>query len=99
MADIALGSLQWVQFEVVFFNFLLDVRGKIAGALCPLYGGLAVGLAIGTYFVCRHSIAPLTGLHDGITSPTVVGTAAFLHENTFCPYFDGLTNHGNQPPF
>jgi hypothetical protein len=99
LGDIALGSLQRVQFEVVFLNFFLDVSGEIAGSLCPFDRGFTIGLAIGTCFIGHHSITPFAGLHDGITSPTVIGTAVLLHEDTFCSHFDGLTNHGNQPPF
>jgi hypothetical protein len=99
LGDIALGSLQWVQFEVIFFNFLFEMSGEIAGPLCPFDRGLTIGLAIRTCFIGHHSVTPLARLHDGIASPTVVGTAILLHEDTFCSYFDGLTNHGNQPPF
>jgi hypothetical protein len=75
------------------------MSGKIAGSFCPFNGGLTIGLAIGTYFVSDHSVTSLAGLHDGITSPTVVGTACLLHEDAFCSHFDGLTNHGDLPPF
>jgi hypothetical protein len=74
------------------------VRGEIAGSFCPFQGGLRISFAIRTRFECHHSITPLAGLHDGITSPTVVGTAILLHEDTFCSHFDGLTNHGSLPP-
>jgi len=74
------------------------VRGEIAGSFCPFQGGLGISFAIRTRFECHHSITPLAGLHDGITSPTVVGTAILLHEDTFCSHFDGLTNHGSLPP-
>jgi hypothetical protein len=99
LAYISLRGLQRVQFEIIFFNFLLDVGGKVAGPFCPFDSGLTIGLAIGTYFVTYHSVTPLAGLHDGITSPTVIGTACFLHEDAFCSHFDGLTNHGDLPPF
>jgi hypothetical protein len=99
LAEISLGSLQRVQFKVVFFHFFFDVSGEIAGPFCPFDGGLTIRLTIGTCFVCYHSITPFAGLHDGITSPTVVGTAALLHEDTFCSHLDGLTNHGDLPPF
>jgi len=99
LGDVTFGSLQRVQFEVIFLNFLLDVSGEIAGSLCPFDRGLTIGLAIGTCFIGHHSITRFAGLHDGITSPTVIGTAVLLHEDTFCSHFDGLTNHGNQPPF
>jgi len=75
LAYVSLGSLQRVQFESVFFDFLLDVSGKIAGSFCPFYRGLTIGFAIGTYFISDHSVTSFAGLHDGITSPTVVGTA------------------------
>jgi hypothetical protein len=75
------------------------VSGEIAGSLCPFDGGLTIGLTIGTRFEYHHSITPFAGLHDGITSPTVVGTAVLLHEDTFCSHLNGLTNHGNLPPF
>jgi hypothetical protein len=99
LAHISLRGLQRVQFEGVFFDFFLDVSGKIARTFCPFNGGLTIGLAIGTYFISNHSITPFTGLHDGITSPTVIGTACLLHEDTFCSHFDSLTNHGDLPPF
>jgi hypothetical protein len=99
LAHISLRSLQGVQFEIVFFNFFLDVSGKIAGSFCPFNRGLTISLAIGAYFVGYHSVTPLAGFHDGITSPTVIGTACLLHEDTFCSHFDGLTNHGDLPPF
>jgi hypothetical protein len=75
------------------------VGGEIAVPFCPFNAGLRIGLTIGTYFIGHHSITPFAGLHDGITSPTVVGTAILLHEDTFCSHLDGLTNHGNLPPF
>jgi hypothetical protein len=75
------------------------VGGEIAWPFCPFDGRLTVGLAIRAGFVFHHSITPFAGLHDGITSPTVVGTATLLHEDTFCSYLDGLTNHGDLPPF
>jgi hypothetical protein len=75
------------------------VGGKIAGPFCPFDGGFTIGLAIGTCGIFNHPVTPFAGLHDGITSPTVVGTAILLHENAFCSYFDGLTNHGDLPPF
>jgi hypothetical protein len=99
LADASFGSLQRVQFEFILFNFLLDVCGKIAGSFCPLSGGLAIGLAIRTGRKFCHAITPLAGLYDGITSPTVIGTAVLLHEDTFCSYLDALTNHGYLPPF
>jgi hypothetical protein len=75
------------------------MSGKIAGSLGPLDGGFTIGLAIRASLVIHHSITPFAGLHDGITSPTVVGTACLLHEDAFCPHFDSLTNHGDLPPF
>jgi hypothetical protein len=99
LAYISLRGLQRIQLEIIFFDFLLDVSGKVAGPFRPFDRRLTIGLAIGTYFVSDHSVTPLAGFHDGITSPTVVGTACLLHENTFCSHFDGLTNHGNLPPF
>jgi len=99
LADISLGSLQRVQFKVVFFHFLFDVSGEIAYSFCPFDGGLTIGLTIGTRFVYHHSITPFAGLHGGITSPAVIGTAVLLHEDTFCSHLDGLTNHGALPPF
>jgi hypothetical protein len=99
LAYISLRGLQRVQFEIIFLNFLLDVSGKVAGPFCPFDRGLTIGLAIGAYFVSDHSVTPFAGFHDGITSPTVIGTACLLHENTFCSYFYGLTNHGDLPPF
>jgi hypothetical protein len=75
------------------------MSGEIAGAFCPFDRGLTIGLTIGPYFVRYHSLTPFTGFHDGITSPTIIGTAVLLHEDAFCPNFDGLTNHGDLPPF
>jgi hypothetical protein len=72
---------------------------KITRSLCPFDRRLTIGLTIGTHFVYDYSITPLAGLHDGIASSPVVGTAVLLHEDTFCSYFNGLTNHDNQPPF
>jgi hypothetical protein len=99
LAYISLRGLQRVQFEIIFFNFLLDVSGKVAGPFCPFDRGLTIGLAIGTYFVSYHSVTSFAGFHDGIASPTIIGTACLLHEDTFCSHFDGLTNHGDLPPF
>jgi hypothetical protein len=99
LAYISLRGLQRVQFETIFFDFLLDMSGKIAGTFCPFNRGLTIGLAIGTHFISGHSVAPFAGFHDGITSPTIIGTACFLHEDTFCSHFDSLTNHGDLPPF
>jgi hypothetical protein len=99
LAYISLRGLQRVQFEMIFFNFLLDVSGKVAGPFCPFDRGLTIGLAIGTCFVSDHSVTPFAGFHDGITSPTIIGTACLLHEDTLCSRFDGLTNHGDLPPF
>jgi hypothetical protein len=73
--------------------------GEIAGSLCPFDRGLTIGLAIGSGFEGHHTITTLAGFHDGVASPTVVGTAILLHEDAFCSYFDALTNHGTQPPF
>jgi hypothetical protein len=75
------------------------VGGEIAGSLGPFDRRFTIGFAIGTGFVTHHPVTPLAGLNDGITSPTVVGTADLLHENAFCPYFDGLADHGALPPF
>jgi hypothetical protein len=99
LAYISLRGLQGIQLEIIFFDFFPDVSGKVAGSFRPFYRRLTISLAIGTYFVTDHSITSLAGFHDGITSPTVVGTACLLHEDTFCSHFDGLTNHGNLPPF
>jgi len=81
------------------FYFLLDVRGKVAGSLCPLDGRFGVGLAIDPRYEFHCTIAPFAGLHDGIAPSTVVGTAVLLHEDTFCSLLDSLANHDNQPPF
>ncbi len=75
------------------------MSGKIARSLCPLNGWLTIGFAILSCRIPNHSVTPFAGLDDGITPPTVVGTAILLHEDAFCPYFDGLTNHGDLPPF
>jgi hypothetical protein len=99
LAHISLRGFQRVQFKSILFDFLLDVSGEIARTLCPFNRGLTIGLAIGTYFISGHSVTPFAGLHDGITSPTVIGTACLLHEDTFCSHFDSLTNHGDLPPF
>jgi len=99
LANISLRGLQRVQFEVIFFHFLLDVSGKVAGPFCPFDRGLTIGLAVGANFVTDHSVAPFAGFHDGITPPTIIGTARLLHEDTLCSHFDGLTNHGDLPPF
>jgi hypothetical protein len=99
LAYISLRGLQRVQFEIIFFNFFLYVSGKVAGPFCPFDRGLTIGLAIGTYFVSDYSITPFAGFHDGITSPTIIGTACLLHKDAFCSHFDGLTNHGDLPPF
>jgi hypothetical protein len=99
LAHVSLRGLQRVEFEVVLFNFFLDVSGEIAGSFCPFDGGLTIGLAIRPDFVSDHSVAPFAGLHDGIASPTVVGTAALFHEDAFCSHLYGLTNHGDLPPF
>jgi hypothetical protein len=72
--------------------------GEVAGPFCPLHRGLTISLAVGASLVIHHSITPFAGFYDGITSPTVVGTAALLHEDALCPHFDRLTNHGAQPP-
>jgi hypothetical protein len=73
--------------------------GKITSSLCPFQAGLTIGLAIRPCLVSHHAVTPFAGLHDGITPPTVVGTAVLLHEDTFCSRFDGLTNHVDLPPF
>jgi hypothetical protein len=99
LAYISLRGLQRVQFESIFFDFFLDMSGEITGTFCPFHRGLTIGLAIGTHFISGHSVTPFAGLHDGITSPTVVGTACLLHEDAFCSHFDSLTNHGDLPPF
>jgi hypothetical protein len=99
LAYVSLRGLQGVQFESIFFDFLLDMSGEITGTFCPFDRGLAIGLAIRPHFISNHPVTPLAGLHDGITSPTVIGTACLLHEDTFCSHFNGLTNHGDLPPF
>jgi hypothetical protein len=75
------------------------MSGKIARTFCPFDRRLTIGLTIGPYFVSYHSVTPFAGLYDGITSPTVIGTAVLLHEDAFCSYLDGLTNHVDLPPF
>jgi hypothetical protein len=75
------------------------MSGEIAGSFCPLNRRLTIGLAVGTRFESYHPVTPFAGLDDGITCPTVIGTAVLLHEDAFCSYLDRLTNHGNQPPF
>jgi hypothetical protein len=95
----ALGSFQGVQFEGVFLDLFLDVRGEIAGSFGPFDRGLAVSLAKNARGVLRRTIAPLTGFHNGVTSPTVVGAAALLHEDALRSRFVGLALHGNRPPF
>jgi hypothetical protein len=75
------------------------VSGEIAGSLGPFNSRFTIGFAIGTSFISHHSVTPLTRLYDGIASPTVVRTAILLHENTFCSYFNGLTDHDTLPPF
>ena len=99
MAYISLGGFQRVQFEGVFFDFLLDVGGEIARTFRPLNGGFAVGFAIGSSGIVHCPLTSLARLDDGIASPTVVGTTALLHEEALCSHFDGLTDHGNLPPF
>ena len=99
LGHISFRSLQRVQFEIIFFNFLLDVSGEIAGSLCPLHRRLTIGLAVGTSLVIHHSVTPFAGLDDGIASSPVVGTTRLLHEDALCSHLDSLTNHGNQPPF
>jgi hypothetical protein len=71
---------------------------EIARSLCPFDRGLAIGLTIGTRLISHHAVASLAGFHDGIASPTVVGTAVLLHEDAFRSYLNSLTNHDNQPP-
>jgi hypothetical protein len=75
------------------------VSGEIARSLRPLNRGLTIGLAIRSNFESDHSVAPSARLHDGIASPTIVGTAILFHENAFCSHLYGLTNHDNLPPF
>jgi hypothetical protein len=75
------------------------VSGEIAGSFCPLDRGLTIGFAVGTYFISDHTVASFARLNDGITSPTIVGTAGLLHEDALCTHFDGLTNHDDLPPF
>jgi len=75
------------------------VGGEIAGSLCPFDRRLTIGLTIGTRLISHHTVTSLAGFHDGIASPTVVGTAILLHKNAFRSWFNSLTNHDNQPPF
>jgi hypothetical protein len=75
------------------------VSGKIAGSLCPFDRWFTIGLTIGTRLKGYHSVTPFAGLDDGITSPTVIGTAVLLHEDALCSHLDSLTNHGDFPPF
>jgi len=91
-------GFQWVQFECIFFDFFLDVGGEIAGTFRPFDGGLTIGFAIASSSIFHCSITSLARLHDGITSPTVVGTAVLLHKDALCPHFDCLTNHDQLPP-
>jgi hypothetical protein len=99
LAEASFGCLQRVQFEVIFFNFLFDVCGKITRSLCPLGGGFAIRLAVQTSWKFYHAITAFAGLDDGVTSPTVIGTAVLFHEDAFCSWLNGLTNHGYHPPF
>jgi hypothetical protein len=99
LGNISFRSLERVQFEGILFYLFLHVGGKIAGSLCPFDRRLTIGLTIGTGLISHHTVTSLAGFHDGIASPTVVGTAILLHEDAFRSYLDSLTNHGNQPPF
>ncbi len=99
LADVSLGGLQRIQFEAVLFHFLLNVRREGASTLRPFDGRLTVGLAIRARCIFNSTLAAFAGLHDGITSPPVVGTAAFLHEDALRSHFHSLANHGDQPPF
>jgi hypothetical protein len=99
LGNISFRSLERVQFEGILFYLFLHVGGKIAGSLCPFDRRLTIGLTIGTRLISHHTVTSLAGFHDGIASPTVVGTAILLHEDAFRSYLDSLTNHGNQPPF
>jgi hypothetical protein len=75
------------------------MSGKITRTFCPFDRRFTIGLTISTHFVSHHSVAPFTGFYDGITSPTIIGAAALLHEDAFCSYLYGLTNHVDLPPF
>ena len=99
MADIPLRGLQRIQFEVVFLNFLFDVGGEIAGPFRPFDGRFTIGFAVNTCCVFHRTVTPPAGLHDGIASPTVIGAAVLLHEDTFSSNLNGLTNYGDLPPF
>jgi hypothetical protein len=99
LGNISLRSLERVQFEGILFHLFLHVGGEITSSLCPFDRRLTIGLTIGTRLISHHAVTSLAGFHDGIASPTVVGTAILLHEDAFRSYFDSLTNHDNQPPF
>lgn len=73
--------------------------GKIARSFGPFQAWFTIGLAIKAYRILHNPFTPFTGFNDGITSPTIVGTAVLLHEDTFCSGLYGLTNHGDLPPF
>jgi hypothetical protein len=98
LGNISFRSLERVQFEGILFYLFLHVGGEIASSLCPFDRRLTIGLTIGTHLISHPPVTSLAGFHDGIASPTVVGTAILLHEDAFRSYFDSLTNHGNQPP-
>jgi hypothetical protein len=99
LRNISLRSLERVQFEGILFYLFLHVGGEIAGSLGPFDRRLTIGLAVGTRPISHHTVTSLAGFHDGIASPTIVGTAVLLHEDAFRSHFDSLTNHDTQPPF
>ncbi len=99
MGHVALRGLQGIQFEIVFLNLLLDVRGEVAGPFGPLDGRFAIGLAVNACGILHCPVAPLTGLDDGIAPPTIVRAAILLHEDALRSHLYGLTNHDDLPPF
>jgi hypothetical protein len=71
----------------------------IAGIREPLRLGFRKSLAKFALGILLYPFAAIAILNDGITVTSVIGTAALLHEDTFCPGLHGVTDHRTSTPF
>lgn len=82
-----------------FFDFFLDVCRCWTVSGKPFADGFGVDLAVPTGLAVYDFIATFAFFNNCVTT-TSIKTAPFLgHKGALRPNFDGLTNHGNHPPF
>ena len=72
---------------------------QIAIAVLPFHGRLRASAAIPTRIQLGRTSAALAGLDDLMAQTTVVTATFGGHKCAFSALANGLTNHGNHPPF